>query len=43
MPAYVVITKTRTRKQSEHDLYAKKASKLMSGHPATIVDGLAAR
>jgi uncharacterized protein (DUF1330 family) len=37
MPAYVVITKTRTRKQSELDLYAREAPRFMAGHPATFL------
>jgi uncharacterized protein (DUF1330 family) len=35
MAAYVVITKTRTRNQSELDLYAKQARTFMAGHAAT--------
>jgi hypothetical protein len=35
MAAYVVITKTRTRSQSELDLYAKKAPVFMAGYSAT--------
>jgi uncharacterized protein (DUF1330 family) len=37
MPAYVVITKTRTRNQSELDLYAKQATGFMTGHSATYL------
>src|SRR5271169_1668664 len=37
MPAYVVITKTRTRNRSELDLYAKQAPAFMAGHPATYL------
>jgi uncharacterized protein (DUF1330 family) len=37
MAAYVVITKTRTRNQSELDLYAKKAPVFMAGHSATYL------
>ncbi len=37
MPAYVVITKTRTRNQSELDLYAKQATTFMAGHAATYL------
>lgn len=37
MTAYVVITKTRTRNQSELELYAKYAPAFMAGHPATYL------
>jgi uncharacterized protein (DUF1330 family) len=37
MPAYVVITKTRTRNPSELELYAKEAPTFMAGHPATFL------
>jgi uncharacterized protein (DUF1330 family) len=37
MPAYVVITKTRTRNRGELDLYAKEAPAFMAGHPATYL------
>jgi uncharacterized protein (DUF1330 family) len=37
MPAYVVITKTRTRNPSELELYAKQAPTFMAGHPATYL------
>jgi hypothetical protein len=37
MPAYVVITKTRTRNQAELALYAKQAPTFMAGHAATFV------
>ncbi len=37
MAAYIVITKTRTRNQSELDLYAKEAPNFMAGHPATFL------
>jgi hypothetical protein len=35
MPAYVVVTKTRTRNPSELELYAKEAPTFMAGHPAS--------
>jgi uncharacterized protein (DUF1330 family) len=37
MAAYIVITKTRTRNQSELALYAKQAPTFMAGHPATFL------
>ena len=37
MPAYVVITKTRTRNQAELALYAKQAPTFMAGHAATFL------
>jgi uncharacterized protein (DUF1330 family) len=37
VPAYVVITKTRTRNRDELDLYAKQAPSFMSGHAATFL------
>jgi uncharacterized protein (DUF1330 family) len=37
MPAYVVITKTRTRNRSQLDLYAKAAPIFMAGHSATYL------
>ena len=37
MPAYVVITKTRTRDPEELALYAKQTAKFMEGHPATYL------
>jgi uncharacterized protein (DUF1330 family) len=37
MPAYVVITKTRTRNRSELDLYAQQARTFMAGHPGTFL------
>jgi uncharacterized protein (DUF1330 family) len=37
MPAYVVITKTRTRNPSELELYAKEGPSFMAGHPATFL------
>src|SRR5271154_4008929 len=37
MPAYVVITKTRTRNQAELALYAKQAPAFMAGHAATFL------
>jgi uncharacterized protein (DUF1330 family) len=37
MPAYVVITKTRTRNPGELALYAKQAPTFMAGHPATFL------
>jgi uncharacterized protein (DUF1330 family) len=37
MPAYVVITKTRTRNPSELELYAKQAPVFLAGHPATFL------
>src|ERR1700685_4335004 len=37
MPAYVVITKTRTRHPSELELYAKAPASVMAGTPATLL------
>jgi Domain of unknown function (DUF1330) len=37
MPAYVVITKTRTRNPAELALYAKEAPAFMAGHAATFL------
>ena len=37
MPAYVVITKTRTRNRSQLDIYAKQAQAFMADHPATYL------
>jgi uncharacterized protein (DUF1330 family) len=37
MPAYVVITKTRTRDASELALYSKQAPAFMAGHAATFL------
>ena len=37
MAAHVVITKTRTRSQSELELHAKQALAFMAGHPATFL------
>jgi uncharacterized protein (DUF1330 family) len=37
MPAYVVITKTRTRNPEELAEYAKHAPAFMAGHPATFL------
>jgi uncharacterized protein (DUF1330 family) len=37
MPAYVVITKTRTRNQDELAQYAKQAPSFMAGHAATFL------
>jgi uncharacterized protein (DUF1330 family) len=37
MPAYVVITKTRTRDQGQLDLYAQMAPAFMAGHAATFL------
>ena len=37
MPAYVVITKTRTRNPNELELYAKNAPAFMAGHSATFL------
>ena len=35
MPAYIVITKERTRNQSELDLYAKEHASFIAGHALT--------
>ncbi len=37
MPAYVVITKTRTRNKAELDIYAKSGPAFMAGHSATFL------
>ena len=37
MPAYVVITKTRTRDPIQLAEYAKEAPSFMAGHPATYL------
>lgn len=37
MPAYVVITKTRTRNPTELELYAKQAPVFLAGHPAKFL------
>lgn len=37
MPAYVVITKTRTRDEGQLELYAREAPAFMAGHAATFL------
>ena len=37
MPAYVVITKTRTRDEGQLELYATEAPAFMAGHAATFL------
>ena len=37
MPAYIVITKTRTRDPIQLAEYAKEAPSFMAGHPATYL------